>query len=319
MNLAKPELAPTIMVTGASGLLGGNLLLSAEQRPERLIGVYHHHPVHLSGVTLVGADLTDPDQLDRLVQEFRPTWVIHGAALTNVDYCEAHPEAAMIVNALVPWRLARAARRQGAGLVYISTDAVFDGSRGDYIEEDVAAPLNHYGRSKLAGELAVRQEMPSALIVRTNIYGWNILPKQSLAEWILANLEAGRTITGFTDVIFSPILVNDLSHILFAMMDWGLHGLFHVAGRDSLSKFSFALKVAEVFDLDPGLVRPGLSGQSPLVAKRAQKNSLNPHRVEQILGMDMPGVDDGLRRFRHFRDSGFLAGFKGLAGGRKYA
>jgi dTDP-4-dehydrorhamnose reductase len=138
----------------------------------------------------------------------RPAWIVHCAAATNVDWCESHPVECMRVNAEAAGALARAARSIGARLVYISTDSVFDGVSGGYRETDPVSPVNHYARSKASGESAVLDEIPDALVLRTNIYGWNLQSKHSLAEWALARLEGGEVVPGFRDVSFSPLLVN---------------------------------------------------------------------------------------------------------------
>src|SRR5512136_387409 len=98
-------------------------------------------------------------------------------------------------------------RDHGSSMTYISTDAVYRGSDGNYDEGSPADPVNVYGRSKLAGENAVREVLGDPLILRTNIFGWNLQPKHSIAEWFLSGLEAGKRVPGFTDVLFSPLLV----------------------------------------------------------------------------------------------------------------
>ena len=210
------------------------------------------------------ANLKDHQIADRLLQSFRPKWVVHFAALTNVDWCERNPEETWQVNVEASSNLAQACQRFNAGLVYLSTDSVFDGKTGHYAEEDPPAPVNVYGRSKLAGEQAVQDKLQRCLIIRTNIYGWSVNAKSSLAEWILARLQSSQSVLGFSDVFFTPILTNDLSEILLDMMEQDLTGLYHVAGSESFSKYEFALHLVDVFGMGKKLVKPSSVASSTL-------------------------------------------------------
>src|SRR5206468_3889008 len=109
-------------------------------------------------------------------------------------------------------------------------DSVFDGRRGKYSETDQPAPLNVYARSKWQAEQKVAERYPAAVIARVNIYGWNAQEKLSLAEWFLRRFAEAEYVPGFTDVIFCPILVNDLASVLLQMLERGLNGLYHVTG-----------------------------------------------------------------------------------------
>jgi dTDP-4-dehydrorhamnose reductase len=297
-------------VTGASGLLGANFVVAAQQRYESLVAVYHQHVFHIPGVDTVQADLTNGVLINELVQFVRPQWIVHCAALTNVDWCEERLEETWQVNVEMSRNLAAAAQRAGAGIVYISTDSVFDGKVGNYSESDIPMPVNVYAKTKLAGEQAVQSEVKHSLLIRTNIYGWNAQEKLSLAEWILDQLETGQLIVSFYDVVFTPILVNDISEIILDMMEQQLDGLYHVAASEACSKYQFAVQLAGVFGLDEQLVRPASIADSMLHAPRPRNTSLRTDKVSKVLGKAMPDVKSGLRRLKALRDSGFVRRLK---------
>ena len=303
-----------ILVTGASGLLGANFVFAAQQRHESLVAVYHQHVIHIPGVDSVQADLTNSVLANELAQFFRPKWIVHCAALTNVDCCEERLEEAWQVNVQMSRNLATAAQRVGAGIVYISTDSVFDGKAGHYSESDIPMPVNVYAKSKLAGEQAVQSEVKHSLLIRTNIYGWNAREKLSLAEWILDQLETGRLIVSFYDVVFTPILVNDVSEIILDMIERQLGGLYHVAASEACSKYEFAVQLADVFGLDEQLVCPASIADSALTAPRPRNTSLRTDKVSKALGRPMPDVKSGLRRLKALRDSGFVRQLKATKG-----
>jgi dTDP-4-dehydrorhamnose reductase len=303
-----------ILITGASGLLGANLLLCAKGHFTNVVGVYGRHKCILPDVETLQADLTDPLAARDLVKRFRPKWIIHTAALADVDSCEERPESAQLCNEGMTRNIVESARTVEARVVHISTDAVFSGAKGYYSEEDHPDPINVYAATKLAAEKVVPEDGADHLIVRTAIYGWNLQDKLSLAEWILQRLETGSTVPGFQDVFFSPILVNDLSDFIFQMMSLEMKGLYHVAGSESLSKHDFAVKLAEIFDLDGSLVQSAVLEDVPFKAPRPKNLSLRTDKISRALGIRMPDVDEGLQRFRLLRDSGFVKQLKAMRG-----
>lgn len=302
----------TLLITGAGGLLGANLVLEARTAGLQVTAVDLGHPVRLAGVTSVTADLARPGAARRVLEAQPPEWVIHCAAATSVDGCEEDPRTALRLNRDMAGQVAQAARAVGARLAHISTDAVFDGEAGPYSEQDAPRPINVYGASKLEGELVVQVEHPEAVVVRTNIYGWNAQPKHSLAEWFLARLEAGQACPGFTDAWFTPILVNDLAARLFELLRLGAGGLVHMAGGECVSKHGFGRSLARAFGLDPQQVRPAQGAAAGRAARRGARLCLDCRRAEGLLGAPMPGVEAGLARLRALREAGHVAALRAL-------
>lgn len=263
---------------------------------------------------VVGVDLAI-DDLVALLSGARPDAVIHCAALTDVDACEARPAEAERENVVVTARIAAAAASAGAFLAYISTDSVFDGTRGGYGEDEAAVPVNVYGRTKLAGEAAVRAAIAPDrwLVARTAIYGWNALQKRSLAEFFLARLEAQEPVSGFADSIFTPILVDDLAEALLELIAAGAAGLFHVAGSEAVTKLEFGRRVAATFGFDPSSVTPSHRAAAKQIAPRPRDVSLRTSKVASALGRRMPNVDEGLMRFRALREAGFSSRLREIA------
>jgi len=303
-----------ILITGASGLLGANLLRCAKTHFRNVVGIYGRHPCILPGVNTLRADLTDASAASDLVKRFRPRWIVHTAAMADVDSCEERPESARLSNEGMTRNIVRSAGAIGARVTHISTDAVFNGAKGDYSEEDPPDPINVYAATKLAAEKIVLENSGDHLIVRTAIYGWNLQDKLSLAEWILQRLETGSPMPGFKDVFFSPILVNDLSDFILQMMSREMKGLYHVSGSESLSKFDFAVKLANVFNLDANFVRSAVLEDVPLKAPRPKNLELRTDKISRALGIRMPDVNGGLLRFKLLRDSGFVKHLKAMRG-----
>jgi dTDP-4-dehydrorhamnose reductase len=294
-----------IVVTGASGLLGVSVVTLARDLRREVVGICHHNLLRVPGTRICRVDLTDRKAVRAFFAPLQPESIIHCAAATNVDWCEEHPQATEQVNVQASSFLAEIAQELNARFVYISTDSVFDGKCGNYSETDQPAPLSVYAKSKLRGEQEVLRRHSSPLIVRVSIYGWNVQPKQSLAEWILDEIAAGKQVGGFTDVYFCPMLVNDLAEVLLTMMDRGLSGLYHVVSSERISKYDFAKRVAMTFNLGIDSVAPMSMAAAKLRAPRPIDPSLSTEKIRAALGKSMPDVDSGLRRFRYLRDSGY--------------
>jgi dTDP-4-dehydrorhamnose reductase len=299
-----------IVITGGSGLLGANLALQWSLRDVDVAALYFEHSLSMPGVRAFPCNLVDEREVAAIVSTLRPEWIVHCAAATNVDWCETNPHRTYRLNVEASRCLAAHANAVGGRFVYISTDAVFNGVLGWYAEPDTPAPINVYAHSKLSGELAVKEELPKSLIIRTNIYGWNLQPKTSLAEWILSLLEEETGVPAFQDVVFSPILTNDLADALLEMMTMNLEGTFHVGGSEPCSKHQFALQLAEVFELNHSLVHPLSISESSLRVLRPLDTSLNTARAENALGHALPPVRAGLERFKELRQNGFAARLK---------
>jgi len=294
-----------LVVTGASGLLGASMVTLARDLGCEVVGICHRNLLRIPGVRICEMNLADRQAMRTLLASLRPKIVIHCAAITNVDWCERHPDETEQVNVRVSSALAELAQELDAAFLYVSTDSVFDGKRGNYSENEQPAPLSVYAKSKWRGEQEVLCRHSSPLIVRVNIYGWNAQPKQSLAEWILDDVRAGKPVRGFADVYFCPMLANDVAEVLLAMLDRGLSGIYHVAGSERISKYDFATRAAETFSLATHCVVPTSVVEARLRAPRPLDSSLNTGKVRAALGRPMPDVDTGLRRFRQLEESGY--------------
>jgi dTDP-4-dehydrorhamnose reductase len=306
-----------IVVTGASGLLGASVLCHARDTGRCAAGLCHRQVVHIPDTKMMSVDLTDSRAMRQMISSLQPRSIIHCAAAANVDWCEDHPRETRQINVEAPAKLAQLARELNARLLHVSTDAVFDGARGSYCETDTPAPVNVYATSKLEGERAVLERYPAAIVARVTLYGWSAQNKPSLAEWMLGELTAGRQLPGFTDVMFSPLLANDLAQILVEMLDRGLSGLYHVVGSDVISKYDFARRLAAAFGFDPDRVAQARLADSKLRAARPLDTSLNTSKITAALGRSMPDVESGLRRFRALKENGYAQQLKGaLAGAR---
>lgn len=293
-----------ILVTGASGLLGLNLAIQASRQHE-VVGVVYHNSLMNVPFEVLSVDLGAPEALEHVIAFSRPDWIIHCAAMANLEDCEKSPARAARINTWLPGALADYASFLGARMLHISTDAVFDGERGNYSEEDEPNPLSVYARTKLEGEQAVLRANPQALVARVNFYGWSLGGQRSLAEFFFNNLSANRPVRGFTDVFFCPLLVNDLADLLLEMVTKDLSGIYHTVSSECISKYDFGAAIAKQFGLDGTLISPTSWKEGGLTARRSPNLTLNTGKLSAALGRPLPGIQAGIQRFHELYTAGY--------------
>ncbi len=192
------------LVTGVSGLLGLNFAMAVDGKKHQVTGVANTTPLTWANFKYKQAELTEPDIIEQLVEEEKPEVILHCAAIANMEACEADPKLAHEVNAVLPGRIARTALKHDIQMIHISTDAVFDGTKGNYNESDTPHPLSVYARTKWEGENAVLSANPEALVARVNFYGWSVSGTRSLAEFFVNAMSQGKPVKGVHRRDFLP-------------------------------------------------------------------------------------------------------------------
>lgn len=232
----------------------------------------------------VQLDLTDRKAVAETLSKCSPALTIHAAALTDVDFCEDHPDVATRVNCDATGFLAEACKENGTFLVYVSTDYVFDGKHGLYSESDEPEPVNTYGYTKLRGEFEVYRRCDSFAIVRTSVvYGLGREHRPNFASWVLGELNSGRKANVLSDQFTSPTLNLQLARMILEVAERRLKGVFHLAGATRLSRYEFAVRLARRFRLDEDLVTPVGTASIRWRAKRPPDSSLNVDKATRIL------------------------------------
>ncbi len=234
----------------------------------------------------------------------KPALVVHTAALTSVETCEAQPELARRVNVDLAVNVAAACARHAVALAHISTDHLFSGNDACVGEEQPVAPRNVYGRTKAEAEQRVLDAHPRALVARTNFYAWGTTYRRSLSDTILGWLRAGETATLFTDAFFTPLLADELARAVLELSDAGAAGVFHVVGDERISKHEFGMRLADVFALDTGLIQPALMADAAELVQRPHDLSLTNARARALLGRPLGGVDGHLQSLREQEHGG---------------
>jgi len=281
------------IVTGSSGLLGNKIVKKAMQY-FRVIPLHNTKPLHAHSLKL---DITNASEVSSLFNKLKPYAVIHTASETNVDKCETEREHAWKVNVEGTRNIALACAKTNAKLVYISTDYVFDGEKGNYKEEDKPNPINYYGLTKLEGEKQVAQHCRNYAILRTSVlYGWHPW-KQNFTTWTINQLKQNKEITVVEDHYNTPTLVDNLAEMALEVVEKDLQGLLHASGTERISRYEFAKQIAKTFNLNPNLIRPiRMSQLTTWTAKRPKDSSLNTSKIQKQLKTKPLNITEGLER-----------------------
>ena len=278
-----------ILLTGASGLLG-NYVCRQLFSCKNFVPVANTHPV--SGFALSRAvDLRNRDRSFALLNSIRPEIIIHAAAETNVEKCEANPIAAVgvnidITNHLVEW-VEQFSR--DTLLVYISTDQLYDGP-GPHHEDNVY-PRNVYALTKFAAE-AVTRRCPHHLILRANFVGWSSRGT-GFGNWLVDRLTRHEPLTLVDDVKFNPLAANDLVNLILQLISQQVRGIYNVgAAGPGWTKAEFGLKLGGELGLDLSSVRIGKMSEMGLRAMRPNDMTMNVDAIEAVLGGSLPKIED---------------------------
>jgi dTDP-4-dehydrorhamnose reductase len=265
-----------IFITGGSGLLGSKIAEIALEKGYNLYTGYCHNKPEF-GMPLK-FDLAKDTDLE-VVYKIKPEVIIHTAALTNVDECEANKELAYKINVEGTKRLLEIANELGALLVYVSTDYVFSGNKGSYIEEDEQNPIDYYGYTKLMGE-----KHCNCIARPCVIYGAKPASgKVNFALWIINKLRNGEEVKIVTDQYITPTLNTSLAKMLLEISERQLKGIFHTSGVTRVSRYEFALRIADKFELDKDLIVPSRMEAMNWIAKRPKDSSLDTSKASRYL------------------------------------
>lgn len=241
-------------------------------------------------------DITDAAAVSRIVKRHSPTVIIHTAAMTQVDICEQNRNACYQTNVVGVENLIAAAEETNVHLVHVSTDFIFDGTRGLLREDDAAGPVNYYGECKLLAEHRVRESGISWAIVRT-VLVYGIIAgagRSNILTWVKKSLEEGKRIQVVSDQWRTPTLAEDLAYGCYLVASKKATGIFHLSGKDYVSVYDIALRTATYFGLDATLIAPVATTLLPQPARRPLLTGFNIEKARKELGYEPHSLDEGI-------------------------
>lgn len=284
-----------VLITGGSGLLAVNWASLIREEADVVLGL-HQRKVSLNDVDSHFIEFDSVDDVKRILDTERPDIVIHTVGLTSVEKCEKHPDLARYLNITLAEYVAKACALSGVAMVHISTDHLFSGKHAWSKETDVVDAQNEYGVTKAEAEYRVLEFCSKALVIRTNFFAWGPSYRQSFSDVIIESLRKNIPINLFSDVFYTPILIENLVTSTHELLNLNESGIFHIVGDQRLSKYEFGVLTAEKFGLDQSLLCPCHLADIPDLVQRPLDMSLSNQKVRGVLGHELGSADTQLEK-----------------------
>jgi len=307
-TMALDELSKTILIIGANGFLGSNILqLRKTKEVEDLNYQFLAADIENSNipidVTFYHINITNSRDTLKKIEVISPDVVLLTAAMTNVDQNEVDKDLATAINTEGPKNVLEACKKTDSKLVFMSTDFIFDGisKEGNYKENDTPNPLSYYAKTKFKAEQAIiNSEIEYTICRAAVLYGWN-KEKQNFITWIINKLQQNEPIQIVTDQLNSPTFVKNLAEILIKLIEKDAKGIYHTVGDCTLNRYEMALKCAEVFNLKKELISSIERIEQKAI--RPKNAGLNISKLKRLIGSDLKiyNLDDGLNYMKNHR------------------
>ena len=284
-----------ILVVGSNGMLGQRIVsFFSKQANFEILGCSVEDKAVTNNYEYRCCDLAKRENVKKIIYDFYPDFIINAAAFTNVDLSEIEREIAWKVNVKGVEYLAEAARVLDSHLIHISSDYIFDGTNGPYAENAKPNPLGYYGRTKLASENALKISGSVHTILRTNVLFGIADSRPDFVRWVIKALKDKKQIRIVTDQFNNPTFIDDLVQAISKIVEFKRDGIYHIGGRDFLSRFEFAEKIADFFKLDKGLICPIETEELNQKARRPLKSGLITLKAETELGFKPHTIAESL-------------------------
>ena len=286
-----------VLLTGASGFLGENIAHRFHREPCKLYLVYNKHAPRADGEKKFHVDIEVRGRFSHVLRDLQVDTVVHTAAITDPDACQRNPGLAHAVNIAGTCEVAEWAEQQGARMIYVSTDLVYDGEKSPYREEDPPFPTNAYGKTKLEGEEQVQSISTNWVIIRLALsYGPTRGVQGDWTSKMRTALKEGRDLTLFTDQFRTPAYAGDTAEAIYRFARGKGQGIYHMGGRERVSRYTFGKKFAEIFQLPEKKFLPIRMADLSMDAPRARDCSLVTAKITKDLGLRLCNVSEGLQQ-----------------------
>ncbi|MFZ1518570.1 MAG: dTDP-4-dehydrorhamnose reductase [Ignavibacteriaceae bacterium] len=275
-----------ILVVGANGMLGQRVLeFYSILSDYELLATSVEDKLVFENIEYIQADISERNEIKKVIYDFCPDYIINAAAYTNVDKSETEREVAWKINVKGVEYLSESARVLDSHLIHISTDYVFDGKNGPYTENDIPNPLGYYARTKLASENVLKISGTKYTILRTNVlYGTAKYSRPDFVKWVVDSLRAKKEIKIVDDQINNPTFIDDLVQAINKVIELRKEGIYNIGGDEFINRYDFTIMIAEYFKLDKSLIKRIKTEDLNQPARRPLKSGLITIKAQSELG-----------------------------------
>ncbi|MEB3277682.1 MAG: NAD(P)-dependent oxidoreductase [Lyngbya sp.] len=267
-----------LLVTGASGFLGWNICQVAASQWQ-VYGTYSSKAVEIPGVNIIQVDLTNYQGLKTLIDEIKPTAIIHAAAQSKPNYCELHPDETYPINVTASVNIAGLCADNSIACAFTSTDLVFNGLNAPYQETDPVSPVSIYGEQKVAAEQGMLERNPQIAVCRMPLMFGKASPHAgSFIQGFIETLKAGKELQLFTDEYRTSVSGTTAAKGLLLALEKA-QGILHLGGKERMSRYNFGRLLAEVFAFPVDKIKPCLQQDVQMPASRPPDVSLDSSKA----------------------------------------
>ena len=299
-------MAQRILICGGSSRLAYNWHY-ARHNHESIFLHKNIGDIEIKNAVYISINLESIEDILDKISHFKIDVMVNAVGKTSVDECEKDNESAYFINCILAKNLALASKISGIKFVHISTDHLFSGTQQFIPEDTNPEPLNYYGKSKAFAEGEVKNYCSEALIIRTNFFGWGPISKPSYSDWIISALKMKRNILVYSDVYFTPILATNLVNFIHALINLNARGIYNISSSERLSKYDFALKLAQISGLDSKCIEPVLYARSGQLVPRPLDMSLSNEKLKMMIDVPIQTIDSQLDELWHQNLGGIRA------------
>jgi len=275
-----------IIITGANGMLGQRLFeFYSRLNDIELLASSVEDDFVFKNQNYIQADISNRNELKKIIYDFCPDFIINVAAYTNVDKSETDRETAWKINVKGVEYISEAARVLDSHIVHISSDYIFDGKNGPYTENDTPNPIGYYGRTKLASENVLKISRTKNTIIRTNVlYGTAKYSRSDFVKWVVESVRAKKEIRIVDDQFNNPTFIDDLVQAINKIVELRKEGIYNIGGSEVLSRYDFTMMIADFFNLDKSLIKKIKTEELNQPARRPLKSGLITIKAQSELG-----------------------------------
>ena len=300
-----------ILFTGGSGLLALNWAIQIRYNYEVILGL-HKRDIYLKGTKSIKINLNSDQNISDFLTRIKPDILIHTAGLTSVEECELNPEQTNNINSFIPQLLAKHTKKLGIKFIHISTDHLFDGLLSFAKEDTPISPVNEYGKSKALAEKVILNENTSALILRTNFFGWGTSYRLSFSDIVLNTLRLNKKINLFKDVYYTPILINEFVELINILILNNDSGIFNIVSNERITKYQFGLLLAKKFGFNTNLIQKVSINDNHNLVQRPKDMSLNNKKVLSITRYNLLTLEQQIDLLKEQEFNGIMLELKSI-------
>ena len=301
-----------ILITGGTGIFGLNFAIR-KNRNYKIYLIQNKKKLvllkNIPNVFLLNKKIDNKKKIRKILHQLKPKYVIHAAAITDLEFCENNRKKSKIVNFHLTKNISDECKKINCKLIFLSSDQLFDGKKDYYNENSKTNPLNFYSELKIRSENYIKKSMKNFLIIRTNFFGWGPNYRTSFSDNVIFNLKKEVKINILEDVYFNPISLKYLCESIDKLIKMNKKGVFNISSSKKISKYNLAVKIANTFKLNKDFIKKISLNKLSSEVLRPNNMSLNNNRLLKIY--KVPTIDNQIKNlFKEYKNKYYLKFFK---------